>query len=110
MNRRDEVIAPSIDETEPTFTGIFLQTYQKEVGEIIRAIPHWIDMWSKSSSRLKMTLVILLMLLVGGTMGIVTYMTLINKISGEALIFLAGTILGYIFAFLQKYLGLIQSS
>jgi len=29
-----------------------------------------------------------------------------GKVSGEALIFFMGTLVGYVFAFLQRYLGL----
>jgi hypothetical protein len=110
MSRRDENVAPQLFERESTFTEIFLEKYQEQVGEIISAIPGWIESWSKSASRLKITMVIMLMALIGATLGIVTWLTLLNRISGEALIFLSGSIVGYAFAFLQKYLGLIQTS
>lgn len=110
MSTRDEVIAPQFSRREPTFSERFIERYQDEVGEIVSSLPKWIENWTKAASRLKMTLVIMLIGLIGGTLVVVTWLTIINRISGEALIFLSGSIVGYIFAFLQKYLGLIQRS
>jgi len=48
--------------------------------------------------------VVLLGLIVLG-MGILTYF---DKVSGDAFVFVIGALLGYIFAFLQKFLGILS--
>ena len=84
--------------------------YKDEIGEIIKSIPDWLNTSSKYASELKNRVVLALLILIGMTMGVISWLTIRGDISGEALIFLSGTIIGYIFAFLQKYLGLIQTS
>jgi len=106
MSVKREVISPAPEQVEPNLWIVF----RDEIGDIIKSTPKWIDAWTKSASKLKTSVVILLLILIGSCLGIVTYLTVIKVISGEALIFLTGTIIGYIFAFLQKYLGLFQTS
>lgn len=106
MSTKREVVGPAPEQAEPNLWIV----YREEIAEIIKSTPRWIDSWSQSASKVKFWVVMLLLILIGSTLGVVTYLTIINRISGEALIFLTGTIIGYIFSFLQKYLGIFQTS
>lgn len=106
MSQTDRVMAPvqQYSDVSPWIV------YRDEIGEIIKSIPDWLSTSSKYASELKNRVVLALLILIGMTIGVISWLTIRGEISGEALIFLCGTIIGYIFAFLQKYLGLIQTN
>jgi hypothetical protein len=78
------------------------------VPEVRAAIPKLVDIveWhykDRSKSNLKVTY-IFVVLLAGLTIGAFA-LAILHFISGETVIFLIGSLFGYIFAFLQRYLG-----
>jgi len=92
----------------PTSAQIPQQPTIWQVPQIQEAIPKIVEMlqWhfqDRSKSNLKITYIFvsLLGLL---TLGIFV-LTWFGKASGDTVIFLIGSLFGYIFAFLQKYLG-----
>ena len=106
MSQTDRVLTP-VQQYSDVSPWII---YRNEIGEIIKSIPDWLSTSSKYASTLKNRVVLALLILIVMTIGVISWLTIIGEISGEALIFLCGTLIGYIFAFLQKYLGLIQTS
>jgi hypothetical protein len=88
----------------------FWVVYRDEVGNLIQNLPNWIDQWSASAAQIKSNVIWGIFFLLFATLAVVTALTWRGKISGEALVFLAGTIIGYIFAFMQKYLGITQTA
>jgi len=78
----------------------FLQEYKEPVGKIITAVATNIE--EEKRIKLKaMKYVFTVVLVIFGTLSILTYQ---GAIGGEALIFLAGSITGYLFAFLHRYI------
>ncbi len=78
------------------------------VPEIREAIPKIVGMieWyykDRSKSNLKITY-LFVGLLAGLTIGVFA-LAFLKAISGETVIFLIGSLFGYVFAFLQRYLG-----
>ena len=106
MSQRDRVTTPVHSQSEANPWVL----YRDEIGEIIKSIPDWLSTSSKAASTLKNRVVIALLVLIAMTLLVISWLTIQGLISGEALIFLSGTLIGYIFAFLQKYLGIIQTS
>jgi len=88
------------EEYEPTFWEI----YKDEVGEIIKSVPDWVKYWQTEETRLRRETVLIFCVLLGMVIGIVGYLSSQRIVSGESMTFLAGAVVGYIFAFLQKYL------
>ena len=88
----------------------FWMVYRNEIGEIINHLPKWFEKMSESSARIKNKVIWGIFGLLFTTLLIVGGLTLQNQVSGEALVFLAGTIIGYLFAFLQKYMGITQTA
>ena len=106
MTEQREVTLPHYSESEPSFWIL----YKEEVGQVITNLPRWVDKWSAASATIKGRVIYGIFGLLLATLAVVTWLTLENRISGEALVFLAGTIIGYVFAFLQKYLGITQTA
>lgn len=106
MTEQREITLPSYPASEPSFWIL----YKDEVGQLITNLPKWIDNWSISAASIKSKVIYGIFMLLLATLFVVTWLTLENRISGEALVFLAGTIIGYIFAFMQKYLGITQTA
>ena len=97
-----EPLKPMAETTPQTPPDIFL------VPEIRESIPKIVGMieWyykDRSKSNLKITYVFVA-LLAGLTVGAFT-LAFWKIISGETVIFLIGSLFGYVFAFLQRYLG-----
>lgn len=106
MTEQRETTLPHYPESEPSFWVL----YKDEVGQVITNLPKWVDKWSVSAAAIKGKVIYGIFGLLLATLGVVTWLVLENRISGEALVFLAGTIIGYVFAFLQKYLGITQTT
>jgi len=106
MTEKREITLPSYPRSEPSFWIL----YKEEVGQVINKLPNLVDKWSTSAAAIKSNVIWGIFILLLATLGVVTWLVIQNRISGEALIFLAGTMVGYIFAFLQKYLGITQTT
>lgn len=80
-----------------------------ELREFMRKINSLVDWYPRASGEGKRfvtkTFVGLIACIVIG-MGILTYF---DKVSGDSFVFVIGTLLGYIFAFLQRYLGILAN-
>jgi len=84
----------------------FWEVYMDEISAILKRIPQWVTVWQTQSSKLRYRAVIGLCIIVGMLVVIVGSLASQGIVSGDSMIFLAGTIIGYIFAILHKYLGL----
>jgi hypothetical protein len=89
-------------------TPSFWEIYMDDIGAILKRIPQWVTVWQTQSSKLRDRAFIGLCVILG--MLIVTVGALASQgiVSGDSVVFLAGTIIGYIFAILHKYLGVTK--
>jgi len=83
----------------------FWEVYMDDIAAILKRIPQWVSVWQTQSSKLQNRAVIGLCMILGMLIVIVGVLASQGIVSGDAMVFLAGTIIGYIFAILHKYLG-----
>ena len=83
----------------------FWEVYMDDIAAILKRIPQWVTTWQTQSSKLRARIVLGFCVLLGMLIVIVGVLASQGVVSGDAMIFLAGTIIGYIFAILHKYLG-----
>lgn len=98
MYKKRENISP-----QPTWWTPFIP----ELREGLRAFVDLLKWYPKATGEGKKTVVtyfVVLMGLIVFGMGILTYF---GKVSGDAFAFVIGALIGYIFAFLQKFLGIL---
>lgn len=100
MFKKQEVV-----KNEPIWWTPFIP----EIKDFLRAMIELMEWYPKAAGEGKAIVtrnfIFILIAIVLG-MGILTYF---GKVSGDSFVFVIGTLLGYIFAFLQKYLGILQN-
>lgn len=74
---------------------------QKAIADIPNLIKRSIEVKTKWTAT---PTIIIILLLIGGIIGVVTWLTAIGKLSSDAVAFLLGAIVGASFTFLQKFL------
>ncbi len=77
--------------------GDFLKQYKDQVG---RAIDAWARNMEKEPVR-RLWITLFTIVLVGFSVGMIGYLTLVGRISSDAFTFLIGSIIGYIFSYLR---------
>jgi hypothetical protein len=80
--------------------GDFLMQYREPIGKLIESFSKGVEESPKLKFRAMVGFFTILMVI----FGILSYLTFLGKVSSEALVFLAGSIVGYSFAFLHKYI------
>ena len=98
MSRKREMVVPEI----PWWTPFI-----PEIREFIRTITKLVEWYPKATGEGKRIvsrnfLFVIVGIVVG--MGILTYL---DKVSGDSFVFVIGALLGYIFAFLERFLGIL---
>lgn len=98
-------------ERKPSATpeNIWWTPFIPEMREFLRKINSLIEWYPKASGegkRLVTKIFVSLIVCIVIGMGILTYL---DKVSGDSFVFVVGTLIGYIFAFLQKYLGVLSN-
>jgi len=83
-----------------------LAMYPDQVKRGMEKIIDLIDWYPRSAGRTKYHLTVIFIVFLAGLVGAMFFLSFSGKVSGEALIFFMGTLVGYVFAFLQRYLGL----
>ena len=88
---------------KPTPIEILLSSpdIQKAIAEIPSTLRRSTEIKTKWTAA---PTIIAILILVGGIIGVVAYLTAIGKLSSDAVAFLFGTIVGASFTFLQKFL------
>lgn len=93
-------------EEKPVKSGQgFFEIYAPQIGEAIPKIVGFIDWYLKERSRVNLKITYIFVVLLGLLALGVFILSLIGKISGDVVVFVFGSLIGYIFAFLQRYLG-----
>jgi len=77
----------------------FLDDHREAISEIIKGIAVSV----KESPKHKFRSMVAVFSLLGGIIIVISVLCVLGKISGEAVTFLIGTIIGYAFSFLHKY-------
>lgn len=81
-----------------------------QIGEIITEIAGLVKWYPRAVGESQKKVTIAFMLVIAGIISVVGGLTYVDKVSGDAFIFVIGILLGYIFAFLSKFLGLAGSN
>lgn len=84
--------------------------FRPQIGEIITEIAGLVKWYPRAVGESQKKVTIAFMAVIAGILAVVGGLTYIDKVSGDAFIFVVGILLGYIFAFLSKFLGLAGSS
>jgi len=94
------VVIPMSEEEERGFDlNKFLDEYKEPISELIKSFA----LSLKENPKHKFRSTIAVFSLLGGIVLILSVLCWFGKISGEAVTFLIGTIIGYLFTFLHKY-------
>lgn len=97
-----------VERKETTMTQVTWWTpFIPEIREGLRAIIELMKWYPKATGEGKKTVVTYFVVLIGLIvlgMGILTYY---DKVSGDAFVFVIGALIGYVFAFLQRFLGIL---
>lgn len=88
-----------VERSEEYTIGDFLQQYKEPIGKLIEALSKSVEETPRLKFRAMVSTFLVLVLL----FGILSYLTFVGKVSSEAIVFFAGSIVGYLFAFLHKY-------
>ncbi len=75
----------------------FLKRHEKQIGNIM-------EVWARNMERepgRRVRMVFGIISLVGLTVGLIGWLTLVGRVSGDAFTFLIGSIIGYIFSYLR---------
>lgn len=78
-----------------------------EIKELLKTLISLVEWYPKAIGEGKHIVSRNFLLLIGGIVLSVFFLTLVGKVSGESFIFVIGVLLGYIFAFLQRFLGIL---
>ena len=79
-----------------------------EIPEIREAIPKIVDLASwyiKDRSQVNLKVTYIFVSFLGALAAGIFYLSYIERISGDVVVFVFGSLIGYVFAFLQRYLG-----
>jgi DNA-binding PadR family transcriptional regulator len=105
-----EVLIEALNKKREPATGIetiWWTPFIPEIKEFIKTLTSLVEWYPRASGEGKHIITRNFLLLIGVIvlgMGILTYL---GKLSGDSFALVIGTLLGYIFAFLQKYLGIL---
>jgi hypothetical protein len=97
---------PIISTTSSGTKSSFWELYQPEIRDLIKELPDIITWYPETSARQNIRITVTMIAFLFGVLLITAYLASSKLISGDAIIFLIGSIVGYVFAFLQKYLGI----
>jgi hypothetical protein len=67
-----------------------------------------LEWYPKETAKRRFQRTIVFVIFLVGVMLLMGVLTYAGKVGGEAFVFLMGTIVGYIFGFLHRYLGLVR--
>jgi hypothetical protein len=94
-------VGAAIQEAKPSFWEI----YQPQIGKLLDELPELISWYPETSARQSIRIVAVMILFLFGVVVVAAYLAATRVMRGDAIIFLVGSIVGYVFAFLQRYLG-----
>jgi hypothetical protein len=80
-----------------------------QIGEVINKIAGLVEWYPKAVAESQKKVTTGFMILIIGIVVAVWFLTYFDRVSGDAFIFIIGLLLGYVFAFLSKFLGLVGS-
>ena len=80
-----------------------------EIREFMKTLTSILAWYPKASGESQRVLTRNFLLLIVGIVAAVWILTYLDKISGDAFIFVVGALLGYVFAFLERFLGLFPT-
>jgi len=83
----------------------FWEVYQPEIGKIISDLPNILKWYPETSARQNIRITVAMLAFLFGVLLITAYLANLRLVSGDAIVLLIGSIVGYVFAFLQRYLG-----
>lgn len=81
-----------------------------EIKELLKTLISLVEWYPKASGEGKRIVTRNFLILIGGIVLSVFALTLVDRVSGESFVFVVGALLGYIFAFLQRFLGILTES
>ncbi len=97
MSKKRENIAPPVTWWTP---------FVPEIKVFLLKITEFIDWYPKAASKGKKDVTLGFGVLLGLIILSMWILTLYGKVSGDAFVFVIGAVIGYIFAFLQRFLGI----
>jgi hypothetical protein len=106
-----ELLSTAMRQPQPSVqqAPVWWMYFLPQIGKIIEEVAglvHWYPRAVGEGQRTVVTYFVALILAIVAGVGVLTY---VGKVSGESFVFVTGILLGYIFAFLSKYLGVIGS-
>ena len=78
-----------------------------EIKEFLKKIAELMDWYPKAMGKGKRDVTLVFVGLIGAIVIGMWLLTYFDKVSGDSFVFVIGALLGYIFAFLQRYLGIL---
>lgn len=100
MNREREVVKPQIQWWTP---------FIPEIKDFLKKINSIVEWYPKAYSEGKRVITTFLFAMISCIVIGLWILTFYDKISGDSFVFVIGTLLGYLFAFLQKFLGILKN-
>ncbi|MEM3648525.1 MAG: hypothetical protein QW506_05105 [Thermoproteota archaeon] len=106
MSNPEKQETQQVEKQLPVQPPSFWELHHQDISNLISAITKWIEWYPKEISRQNLRVTVAFVILLGMIVIIMGILTFYGKVTGEAFIFLIGALVGYIFAFLHKYLGI----
>ena len=97
--KREETVSPQVDWWTP---------FIPEIREGLRAFIEIMKWYPKATGEGKKTVVTYFVVLMGLIVLGMGILTAFDKVSGDSFVFVIGALIGYIFAFLQRFLGILS--
>lgn len=107
MTRQGEVPTPTQFLWWTPFISEIKEHIFPKLGETIDKFNDLIEWYPRASGEGKKMVMRNFLLLLTGIMGVMFVLTWFDKISGDAFVFVMGALVGYIFAFLERFLGIL---
>jgi hypothetical protein len=94
-------------EQQPTMQIAWWTPFVPEIKEALSAFIEILKWYPKATGEGKKTVVTYFVLLISFIVLGMGVLTFYGKVSGDAFVFVVGALIGYVFAFLQKFLGIL---
>ena len=111
--KKKEEEIPEVEEEVPTekpFLEVFLEKYSDEVKKFLATVINLLEWYPKETAKRRFQVTVVFVTFLIGIMLLMGVLTYAGKVGGEAFVFLMGTVVGYVFGFLHRYLGLMRES
>jgi len=107
LKQLKERLTLAMGQTQPTVQAVVWWTYFiPQIAGLIDEVRNFIRWYPRAVGKAEEKVAVRFVLLIVFVVSLTFVLTVYGRISGDAFVFVVGILLGYVFAFLSKYLGL----